>query len=285
MAFKNHLRRRLRGWTGWDDDDNNDYRLSFVEGLSVGIVIMTMTLLVDYGQGWLWHWLHSRRLHGGHGGHTDSHDTTTNSLFSPSALLQWIPYLHQVMGLAAIGFELFRRGRFVGQQRGNFGRTTYTREQQQAKMNKMINVVHKVPLEGFVVDEDVVQEDGCNDQNTTSEDVGSRGYSSISISVLQQMLKRRGVSQEEIDSFVDRQNLVDRLKQCRQYSDTCCICFEPYEEGEPIRVLPKCHHELHVDCLDKWVYTFANNPAKLQHDPTCPLCKEGLTCITTRSSS
>ena len=31
---------------------------------------------------------------------------------------------------------------------------------------------------------------------------------------------------------------------------SCAVCLEPFEEGEPLRVLP-CFHQFHVLCVDK----------------------------------
>ncbi|KAG7348011.1 ring finger domain containing protein [Nitzschia inconspicua] len=186
-------------------------------------------------------------------------------------VLHWIPYMHQYTALAAIGFEVYRR--LWRMEDGN--RTTYImRQQQKAKMERMMELVKQVPLETFVPQE----EDQGNVQSLPSDSSSNKCYSSTSIAKLKEMLQRRGVPQGEIDSFVDKQNLVDRLLQCRQYADSCCICFEPYEEGEPLRILPRCHHELHVECFEKWVLTFANHPIKLSQEPCCPLCKDSLQC-------
>ena len=122
----------------------------------------------------------------------------------------------------------------------------------QAKLEEMSALVRSMPLEPFIAEEDMA---------------------TLPISQLKQMLERRGTKKEELDSFVERQNLVEALQKKRKYDDTCCICFEEYIKEEPMRILPNCGHELHVECLDKWVYTFANNASKRQQDPSCPLCK------------
>lgn len=124
-----------------------------------------------------------------------------------------------------------------------------------AKMKEIAQRIQTMPVEPFVPQENI--------------------HSQCSISQLKDMLKRRGVSDEELKSYVERQNLEETLSQRRKYSDTCCICFECYEPDEPLRILPRCHHELHLECLDKWAFTFAS-ASKRQHDPTCPLCKEKL---------
>lgn len=129
------------------------------------------------------------------------------------------------------------------------------RASRHAKLQSIAELVQHMPVEPFVPQENIHKE--------------------CTISQLKQMLKRRGVTEQEMASFVDRQNLEETLVQRRKYSDTCCICFETYQPGEPLRVLSRCHHELHMECLDKWAFTFAS-ATKRHHDPSCPLCKEKL---------
>jgi hypothetical protein len=46
---------------------------------------------------------------------------------------------------------------------------------------------------------------------------------------------------------------------------TCSICIEDFEAGERIRILPKCKHAYHTDCLLPWL---------TERHGSCPLCKE-----------
>lgn len=43
----------------------------------------------------------------------------------------------------------------------------------------------------------------------------------------------------------------------------CTVCLGEVEEGEKLRILPKCRHGFHVDCIDMWFFNHA----------TCPLCR------------
>ncbi|KAK1280739.1 RING-H2 finger protein ATL60 [Acorus gramineus] len=43
----------------------------------------------------------------------------------------------------------------------------------------------------------------------------------------------------------------------------CAVCLSELAEGENARLLPKCHHGFHVDCIDMW----------FQSHSTCPLCR------------
>lgn len=44
----------------------------------------------------------------------------------------------------------------------------------------------------------------------------------------------------------------------------CCICLEDYEDDEKLRMLPRCGHAFHTDCILPWL---------TDRSPTCPLCK------------
>ena len=46
-------------------------------------------------------------------------------------------------------------------------------------------------------------------------------------------------------------------------SNTCSICLDDYEEGEPMRVLP-CKHPFHLDCVLPWL---------TERCGSCPMCK------------
>lgn len=43
----------------------------------------------------------------------------------------------------------------------------------------------------------------------------------------------------------------------------CAVCLSEFEEGERGRVLPKCKHSFHVDCIDMWFHSHS----------TCPICR------------
>ncbi|CAA0816150.1 RING-H2 finger protein ATL60 [Striga hermonthica] len=43
----------------------------------------------------------------------------------------------------------------------------------------------------------------------------------------------------------------------------CAVCLCEVSEGEKARLLPKCNHGFHLDCIDMW----------FQSHPTCPLCR------------
>ncbi|KAG8389220.1 hypothetical protein BUALT_Bualt02G0206200 [Buddleja alternifolia] len=43
----------------------------------------------------------------------------------------------------------------------------------------------------------------------------------------------------------------------------CVVCLNEFQEHDMLRVLPKCSHSFHLDCIDVW----------LQNNSNCPLCR------------
>ncbi|KAJ1389566.1 Zinc finger, RING-type [Sesbania bispinosa] len=53
-------------------------------------------------------------------------------------------------------------------------------------------------------------------------------------------------------------------KMMKLHNKSCCsICFQDFEEGELVRILPKCCHLFHLECIDKW----------LVQQGSCPMCR------------
>ncbi|XP_021862253.2 E3 ubiquitin-protein ligase RING1-like [Spinacia oleracea] len=46
----------------------------------------------------------------------------------------------------------------------------------------------------------------------------------------------------------------------------CSVCLSEFEEGETLRLLPKCQHAFHIDCIDTWLRSHTN----------CPMCRAGI---------
>ncbi|CAA2976932.1 E3 ubiquitin- ligase ATL42-like, partial [Olea europaea subsp. europaea] len=43
----------------------------------------------------------------------------------------------------------------------------------------------------------------------------------------------------------------------------CAVCLSRFEETEVLRLLPKCKHAFHMNCIDKW----------LENHSSCPICR------------
>eukprot|EP00268_Persea_americana_P015325 TRINITY_DN1701_c0_g1_i1.p1 TRINITY_DN1701_c0_g1~~TRINITY_DN1701_c0_g1_i1.p1 ORF type:complete len:295 (-),score=38.90 TRINITY_DN1701_c0_g1_i1:412-1296(-) len=48
-----------------------------------------------------------------------------------------------------------------------------------------------------------------------------------------------------------------------QDSLECAVCLSEFEDGEKGRLLPKCNHRFHIDCIDMWFHSHS----------ACPLCR------------
>ena len=86
--------------------------------------------------------------------------------------------------------------------------------------------------------------------------------------------------QEILDGFkvphvdcTEKTELVDAiLRQGHSTASTCAICFDDYESGAVLRVLP-CGHRFHRQCVDKWLL----HPWEGQlRSLACPLCNHAL---------
>ncbi|KAM0010145.1 putative transcription factor C2H2 family [Helianthus debilis subsp. tardiflorus] len=53
----------------------------------------------------------------------------------------------------------------------------------------------------------------------------------------------------------------------------CSVCLSEFEPGEKGRVLPKCKHSFHTECIDMWFHS----------NSTCPLCRAPVEAVETMS--
>lgn len=51
--------------------------------------------------------------------------------------------------------------------------------------------------------------------------------------------------------------------EAEQPSPECAVCLSEFEEKEIVRLLPKCSHSFHIECIDMWFRSHS----------TCPLCR------------
>lgn len=65
-------------------------------------------------------------------------------------------------------------------------------------------------------------------------------------------------------SAIDSITVVGFKKEERIIDGTdCSVCLSEFEEDESLRLLPKCSHAFHVNCIDMWLLSHKN----------CPLCR------------
>eukprot|EP01018_Ginkgo_biloba_P036963 Gb_02532 [translate_table: standard] len=51
--------------------------------------------------------------------------------------------------------------------------------------------------------------------------------------------------------------------ECYQDGLDCAVCLCEFEENEKGRLLPRCNHSFHVECIEMWLHSHS----------TCPLCR------------
>jgi hypothetical protein len=56
------------------------------------------------------------------------------------------------------------------------------------------------------------------------------------------------------------------MKKGDTAEDACSICFDNFERLQKFKKLPKCPHEYHAACIDKW----------LEGEKRCPICNEAV---------
>ncbi|XP_007018124.2 PREDICTED: RING-H2 finger protein ATL11 [Theobroma cacao] len=76
----------------------------------------------------------------------------------------------------------------------------------------------------------------------------------------------RGLDASVIESFPTF--LYSTVKGLKIGNDTleCAVCLNEFEDDETLRLIPKCSHVFHPDCIDAWL---------LSHS-TCPVCRANL---------
>ena len=76
----------------------------------------------------------------------------------------------------------------------------------------------------------------------------------------------RGLSQEVINTFPTFvYSAVKGLKIGTSMLE-CAVCLNEFEDDETLRLIPKCNHVFHPDCIDVWLISHS----------TCPVCRANL---------
>ncbi|KAL6293118.1 hypothetical protein ACE6H2_001260 [Prunus campanulata] len=63
--------------------------------------------------------------------------------------------------------------------------------------------------------------------------------------------------------FVHSSKSTETTQFCEQRILECAVCLSEFEDGEKGRLLPKCNHSFHIECIDMWFHSHS----------TCPLCR------------
>lgn len=78
--------------------------------------------------------------------------------------------------------------------------------------------------------------------------------------------QKRGLDSSVIDTFpILLYSSVKNLKIGKEVLE-CAVCLSEFDDGESLRLLPKCSHVFHPECIDIW----------LAGHVTCPVCRAQL---------
>ncbi|KAL2345719.1 hypothetical protein Fmac_007004 [Flemingia macrophylla] len=76
----------------------------------------------------------------------------------------------------------------------------------------------------------------------------------------------RGLDPELIETFPILQYSDVKNHKIGKESLECAVCLCEFEDSETLRLIPKCDHVFHPDCIDEW----------LKSHTTCPVCRANL---------
>ncbi|XP_010519308.1 PREDICTED: E3 ubiquitin-protein ligase RING1 [Tarenaya hassleriana] len=80
-------------------------------------------------------------------------------------------------------------------------------------------------------------------------------------------LRRSAINSITAFRFKKEERLID--------GTDCSVCLNEFKENELLRLLPKCSHAFHIDCIDTWLLSHKN----------CPLCRAPVLANETVSES
>ncbi|KAH7859538.1 hypothetical protein Vadar_002327 [Vaccinium darrowii] len=82
-----------------------------------------------------------------------------------------------------------------------------------------------------------------------------------------QRQSKPGLDKEIIDSFpIFLYSDVKDLNVGKRGSLECAVCIAEFEDDDALRLLPKCDHAFHPECIDAWLASHS----------TCPVCRANL---------
>ncbi|KNA24531.1 hypothetical protein SOVF_014790 [Spinacia oleracea] len=99
----------------------------------------------------------------------------------------------------------------------------------------------------------------CSDDTSTNGTVRNRRIGSIR----QSRRAPRGLDPEVIESFPTFDYAAVKSEKIGKGALECAVCLTEFEDDDTLRLIPKCDHVFHPDCIDAW----------LVGHTTCPVCR------------
>ncbi|XP_045813573.1 E3 ubiquitin-protein ligase ATL6 [Trifolium pratense] len=76
----------------------------------------------------------------------------------------------------------------------------------------------------------------------------------------------RGLDASILETFPIFEYSVVKIHKIGKGALECAVCLNEFEETETLRLIPKCDHVFHPECIDEW----------LGNHTTCPVCRANL---------
>ncbi|KAK7277899.1 hypothetical protein RJT34_22918 [Clitoria ternatea] len=76
----------------------------------------------------------------------------------------------------------------------------------------------------------------------------------------------RGLDPAVIESFPTLEYSTVKMHKIGKATLECAVCLNEFEDTETLRLIPKCDHVFHPECIDEW----------LASHTTCPVCRANL---------
>ncbi|KAK7258832.1 hypothetical protein RIF29_24420 [Crotalaria pallida] len=76
----------------------------------------------------------------------------------------------------------------------------------------------------------------------------------------------RGLDKAVIDTFPMMEYSEVKIHKIGKDALECAVCLSEFEDSHTLRLIPKCDHVFHPECIDEW----------LSNHTTCPVCRANL---------
>ncbi|XP_062098378.1 RING-H2 finger protein ATL11-like [Humulus lupulus] len=93
-----------------------------------------------------------------------------------------------------------------------------------------------------------------------------RGADEITLGYVGNSWTARGLDPEIIDTFPTFVYSTVKGLKLGKGALECAVCLNEFEDNETLRLIPKCDHVFHPECIDAWLVS----------NSTCPVCRANL---------